>query len=69
MGTNDTLRGNLESINLSHTAPLHGDPGGVPFDPATEGKGCEKERTGTASQQFLAHMFFVSMTMGRHLGV
>ena len=64
MGTNDTPRDNLETINLHYRALGHGGPCGVHLDPAIEGKGCEEERTETACQQLLAHLVLVSTTMG-----
>lgn len=69
MATNDTLRGNLESINLDYRTLGHGGPGGVHLHPATEGKGCEEEGTETPFQQLLAHLVLVLITKGPCLRV
>ena len=65
VGTNDTARGNLESIKSDYRALRKGSegpggPGGVVLNPAGEGKGCEEEGTDNAGQYLAVELELVA---------
>ena len=65
VGTNDTARGNLDSIKGDYRALQEGSeglggPGGVVLNPAGEGKGCEEEGTDNAGQYLAVELELVA---------